>query len=867
MSRMPVPPLRSALLLAACLQTWAAWAQCTNNNTLTGTAVTPTCPGNTVVPCVQGGQYALVNVVSGNTYTFATCGGAIWDTEITLYNNAGGASLGYNDDGCGAQSTVSWTANFTGQLRVLLDLFPCASNTTCALLTITCSPPPPAATNDNPCNATTLTPATNCTNTLASNVGATATTGAPAPTCGNYLGGDVWFSVVVPPGGALTVNTSTATASALTDGGMAAYTATSCNGPFTQVACNDDLNGLMPGFNLTGLTPGSTVWLRFWEYGNDATGAFNICAIIPPPAPTNDNPCQATAVTVTSTCTYTTYSNIGTTSTISVPAPNCGFYFGADVWFSFVAPPSGVALIQTQSGTLTDADMAIYSAPSCNGPFTLMECDDLDGPGQMPVLNMTGLTPGQTYYVRVWGFGGAQGSFALCISGPINPPAGDCVYVLEMFDGFGDGWTGSTVGVSIYGGPFTTYTVTGSYNVALIGLNVGQVLNVQYTAVGGFQNEISYRLSFASTGQTVFFSGSPPQTGTAFTQTIDCNPPPSSPNDCVGGVTICNSLGINNNAASTGDVVDLTTANQGCLTSGERQGTWYYFSPSTGGTIGFTINPANPLDDYDFAVWGPLTGVTCPPPGPPLRCSYAAPSGATGMGNGATDASEGAGGDKWVSTITVLAGQVYLLYIDNFSISGQAFTLNWNLTNGASLDCTVLPIALVDLRAEALAEEVRVAWTMSTEEGLSHYLVERSADGVTYVPVGEVGALGMLGVDHAWVDDSPLPGRSFYRLALVGLDGGLERSPGVPVDRMAPAAVPPFPNPCTDELRWADPRLAMAAGLQVTDALGRIVLLTGRPPANGPAMVRVDGLPAGTYALHAVSASGERLATTVFLKR
>ena len=62
------------------------------------------CIGTTNVPCVQGGQYALINVVTGNTYTFSTCG-ASFDTQITLYNNAGGGSLGYNDDFCGLQST------------------------------------------------------------------------------------------------------------------------------------------------------------------------------------------------------------------------------------------------------------------------------------------------------------------------------------------------------------------------------------------------------------------------------------------------------------------------------------------------------------------------------------------------------------------------------------------------------------------------------------------------------------------------------------------------------------------------------------------------------------------------------------------
>ncbi|MBL8002157.1 MAG: T9SS type A sorting domain-containing protein [Flavobacteriales bacterium] len=840
--------------------------QCANNNTLVGTAVTPPCPGSTSVPCVQGGQYALVNVVNGNTYTFQTCGGATWDTEITLYNNAGGASLGYNDDGCAPQSTVTWTANYTGQLRVVIDQFPCASNTTCATLTITCAPPPPAATNDNPCNATALTPATTCVNTVGSNAGATATTGPPAPTCASYAGGDVWFSVVVPAGGAVTLSSTAITGSLFTDGGMAAYTATSCSGPFTQVGCNDDFNGLMPLLALTGLAPGSTLWVRFWEFGNNAVGQFNICATIPPPPPTNDNPCQATALTVNNNCVYGSYSNVGTTSTTAVPAPSCGFYFGSDVWFSFVAPASGIALVQTQAGTLTDADMSLYSATACNGTFTEILCDDFSGPGTMPALTFTNLNPGQTYYLRVWGYAGATGTFNLCVSGPTNLPAGNCVYMLEMFDSFGDGWGGSTVGISINGGPYTNYTVTGAYNYALIGLNIGQVLAVQYTAAGGFQGEISYSLSFLAGGQTVFNSGSPPATGVVFTQTIDCNPPPASQQDCLGGTTICNSLGINNNSSNTGDVEDLNLSNQGCLSAGERQGTWYYFSPSTGGTIGFTINPSNPADDYDFAIWGPMTTVDCPPTSPPLRCSFAAPSGATGLGNGAIDLSEGAGGDKWVAPMNVLAGQVYIMYVDNFSTSGQAFSLTWNLSGGASLDCTVLPIELLQFQATPGNDHVLVEWSTASAYDVVRYEVERSAEGTFFSGIGGIDAIAGIGEqDHQHVDQAPLPGMSYYRLAQHNADGSVERSHVVAVDRGNEAAPSPYPNPAGSDLFWDVHTLVPQGRIELVDALGRTVRVS-KVTQQGPTQLPVGDLPMGVYTVRAFQTDGQVKAAHRFLK-
>ncbi len=63
----------------------------------------------------------------------------------------------------------------------------------------------------------------------------------------------------------------------------------------------------------------------------------------------------------------------------------------------------------------------------------------------------------------------------------------------------------------------------------------------------------------------------------------------------------------------------------------------------------------------------------------------------------ALDLSEGAGGDSFVDTIHVTAGQRYVLYIDNFSANGAAFDLTFQLTGGAALACTPPPQAAFTL--------------------------------------------------------------------------------------------------------------------------------------------------------------------------
>src|SRR5690606_40497684 len=57
----------------------------------------------------------------------------------------------------------------------------------------------------------------------------------------------------------------------------------------------------------------------------------------------------------------------------------------------------------------------------------------------------------------------------------LTMPAGDCVYMLNMHDSNGNGWGSSAVRVRINGGPWTNYTVTGSPNSVLIGVNLGDL--------------------------------------------------------------------------------------------------------------------------------------------------------------------------------------------------------------------------------------------------------------------------------------------------------------------------------------------------------------------------------------------------------
>jgi subtilisin-like proprotein convertase family protein len=135
----------------------------------------------------------------------------------------------------------------------------------------------------------------------------------------------------------------------------------------------------------------------------------------------------ATTITPTASCSYTSGTTVGQSyenNPNNGGTPTCASPGAPDVWYVFTATVSGNYTIDTQTGTITDGGMAIYSG-AC-GSLTQIACDDDSSPnGMMPMITAS-LTAGQTYYVRVWAYGGSNvGTFGICVTTPPAPPAND----------------------------------------------------------------------------------------------------------------------------------------------------------------------------------------------------------------------------------------------------------------------------------------------------------------------------------------------------------------------------------------------------------------------------------------------------------
>lgn len=319
------------------------------------------------------------------------------------------------------------------------------------------------------------------------------------PTCsgGGVADDDVWYSFV-----------ANSTEMDITVSPTVGYDAViqlfsgSC-GSLTSIDCQDvnGLNGLEV-LQATGLTPGNTYYFRVYHYGiGSGTSAFQVCVSGLAP-PINNEPCSAYVLpTVTPSCNFYTYTNLGSAGS-SVPTPSgCGGsspyqggYAGGDVWFEVVVPASGELDIHTQGIDFSDGAMALYSGP-CSSP-TLVACDDDGDPGDgilMPHIYQTGLTPGTTMFIRVWEYdNNNNGEFGICVTSPDND---DCANAQQICD------------LNGYGGVTSSaYTIDTPDNMCGIGdpmaPNPGCVFGSGYTGPSPVQIDNNSWLQFTASATT-----------------------------------------------------------------------------------------------------------------------------------------------------------------------------------------------------------------------------------------------------------------------------------------------------------------------------------------------------------------------------
>jgi hypothetical protein len=233
-----------------------------------------------------------------------------------------------------------------------------------------------------------------------------------------------------------------------------------------------------------------------------------------------------------------------------------------------------------------------------------------------------------------------------------------------------------------------------------------------------------------------------------------------------------------------------------------------------------------------------------------VRCNWNfAAYGGTGL---ASVVPAGGVPENYEPPLNVSAGQQYIICFSNWSSVTTVVPLVFGGSAVVSCDPVILPVELTDLHSHVNAWTIDLDWTTATEDNTSHFLVERSTDLWSWDVIGRIGASGtaITQHDYRFTDTSPLEMDTYYRLAIVDLDGTSTTSPIIKTEWEAPT-LHCWPSPSTGSFLVALGVHPDEAKLEVLDQHGRQVPFRQRREGDDEIRVDLVDVPGGLYTVRA----------------
>ncbi|MCC6279719.1 MAG: hypothetical protein IT262_03905, partial [Saprospiraceae bacterium] len=760
--------------------------------------------------------FQFVAVSPNHTITVSS---ATMDLVINVrIGSCGGAGFGcVNNTGTGGTETVTYTTLTVGTtyfIRLFGDNPAITGNFTVCVTHI------PIPANNDCAGAVLLTPGAGCAPISGSTVAATQS--LPDCNSGNNSDDDVWYRFV-----ATSASHTVTVAPGEPSLNLAIEMLTGpCNGS-SLICQNIAAAGLAEVHTLTGLAVGTTYYVRV--FGINERGSFNICIATPP---ANDECSGAVLLTSGTTCTNTSGSTISATQSLAA----CGAGSADDdVWFRFVA----VYPVQTVTVSSATLNMALnVRTGAC--PGAELVCMNATGAGGTETATLTGLTVGNTYYIRVYGTEtGTTGSFNICVTHPAPPANNDCANAVTLGSTPVCSTTsGTTAGASqsiaacIGTGTadddvwykFTavssshTITVNSSAFDAVIHVRTGACNGTDlncFNSVSGTGTETG-NLSGLTIGDTYLIRVYSSEASAVGTFTICVTHQLPANDECTGAINLTPTAGtFTDPGMQTNEVATQTTPGANCLgsfiASSIVQDVWYRFTTnSSGGTVNISATPANGTGNpvvHFFA--GCNTG--------PISCNDQ-------------------GGPGAVETLTIPGLPASSTFY--FRVYGQntpAFPFSLVLSGNAVN--SVLPLEVASFSGRMEEHSNILNWTTLSEKNVQSHIIERAANGIDWLEIGRLGGQmdAQTPVHYTFEDPAP-PARAFYRLRSVDYDGAENLSAALALTRGNEAfgVLNLFPSPARDQLtvQFNLPK-EEAITLRVLDPAGRKVLQQHIDAASG----------------------------------
>lgn len=778
--------------------------------------------------CGSGDDFSSSDVcgssyMGGDDYVYTYTPAANECVSISLSNTGTWVGL-FVSDACpssGSANCVASNTNSSGNpsiggvnltagttYYITISTFPAPQCTPFDISIIYC-PPPPA--NDE-CSGAFPVSVGASGNGCATAVGGTIqnATGSSQSTasCFGTENDDVWFSFSAPASGEVDISLLNISGST-TDMYHSVWSGTCPALTLVSGSCSDPNTS-----TVSGLTPGATYYLRVNSYGSGSYNTtFDVCiedgsSCTSPPV--NDDCPAATSVPVGilgGNCSTAVLGTINCATASSQSAVSCAGTEDDDVWFSFVAPAGGsvdINLINV-SGTTTDLYHSVWSGTCPSLSLVAGTCSDPNS------STVTGLTPGATYYLRVYSYtatGGQEVTFSVCIE--------DIVCSLA----------GATCGLN-YSVSNITYSPVSYATGTILSTTDDRLSNEIPIGFTFCFDGIGYNSLFVSSNAYIVFPGC--------LSDVDGNYP------------------VNNGYSSwsiSGPIPNTNDAPRNAILA-----PWHDIDPSVSGTIRYQVSGAAPnrifTAKFDNIA---MFSASCNS----LRFSAQIKLFET------TNDIEVHIGEKVVCTGWNSGQAVLGLHNWDGSIArvptGTNAPNQWTASNQAvkfTNNCgpcgVVLPVEMLEFDASTEHDGNEVHWKVASETDLSHYEVEHSTDGQHFVNLGMVDAMDNSSAisNYNYLHNNPPHSINYYRLKMVDIDGEFSYSRIAVLDnRKGIQDWQVYPNPATNlvYLRYEN-ELDDQVEFRIRDITGRVAKsITYRQKKGTNSLeLSIDELVSGSY--------------------
>ncbi|WP_129020694.1 T9SS type A sorting domain-containing protein [Edaphocola flava] len=193
-------------------------------------------------------------------------------------------------------------------------------------------------------------------------------------------------------------------------------------------------------------------------------------------------------------------------------------------------------------------------------------------------------------------------------------------------------------------------------------------------------------------------------------------------------------------------------------------------------------------------------------------------------------------------------------YVCTVVIAGGCVTRNVAVTLNSTLCNTPLPVSLLSFAAATIDCTTELSWITAHEQNLSHFEIERSANGGDFYKEGAVMAARKSTGNTYHFNCAPQSTTSYYRLRMVDEDGAYTYSNtlkiGAPCGNSRNISV--YPNPAKDKIQIAN--LHKGELIKIFGINGQLILQQKATGSNE--LVDLSSLAAGTYQIVVADANG-----------